>query len=451
MGWKDKLSIARSSKLNIEGLKATLATSKSSISPNVLIAAGGFINNGSLSIAPAASLVTSQIGSLSAIDFPSASTIASNLSVLQSQLFSNPINFGNVVGQIQSHIEDSTDITKILNFTAGSEYSDFGSGIEGMSDFSDLGISKIFTNSTTVTDALNVAGNIYDTSDMPSFGTPGGFIKSLYKFQLESITGIKTQIDKLDISESDLTNPIYTDIFTKMLSSVTSQTALLTVCEQFTVNPSTVTSLLDFTNISKLVGYNVSGLSLTDIGSKFSELNVSFSNKDEAVGLVQSLELPIASAEGDLIDVATDPGIVSQIYNSINPVTGIVPSPSDFLETVTGGNAMSSISSAIASGIPANISAALTNASDLITKSNQLLAGTGIDFAAVAGSKLSNAMNFAGSLHSHGASPTGIANSLKSMATTDRFGTALKLSLIEGKNLAKLSEFGGKRLYFGLE
>lgn len=255
-------------------------------------------------------------------------------------------------------------------------------------------------------------------------------------------------------------------------------------------NIRTLADVLDINNVlspaaQKSLGANPS---MDDLSRKFSNVGGRFKNLTALAGLYKSLELKsfprlqelgalvppdmnidLSSSIGkgsgelgnptmpDMVGSASGTGYMDQIKTVINLQKSLLENDSDvqafaqYLSTevdpdpnvvnslVYNINSKVQLQNDIAAG-----EAAMIHITERLATEKNNLSIAGIDLNKTAASQ--GVMSMAGNLHGFGVDPMnlGLGNILNGCATDDVHGDALQASLIEGRNLGRLSVFGIK-------
>jgi hypothetical protein len=472
-----------------ENLKLSLATPAGSITPATLTAMVGIAKGEALDLAPtvknAMSAMDSKISALiSANTAPSLALAAkissakSALTGLQSSLgvtgsagTSNLGNFGSILSQAQSHIQDATEIKSVQNFLSSSKFADFGSGITNMSTLTTRGLDAQFGSLTAAASALAAAGPCFDMANPGSIGSGAGLIDKLKSVKLGNFSGLNQALASNGVDLDRMDDPVYSETITKTLSSISDPKILKDVTTQLGINPpggiasgitlqnpfagaateagfnqgavegsitqgistastvfgsgqvptnvqsaSGIKSLNDLTDISKLASPSaVAGLTggLSSIATKFSDLGARFPSPAAAAGMLKNIEIP------------SIPSLNSAASSLSSYMSGLAPDIKSLTGSGFGASALNGIGDLpnisdfthVVSGGPelaalASSAAAMTEAqidalSNSLTKSQNLLSKAGIDLTSLPGTNLSSSLNFATSLHKYGADLSG--------------------------------------------
>lgn len=451
-----------------ENFKVSLATATSSLTPATITSMVGIANGEALQLAPAvtnamsvlthhAGLIPNSAGYISGVSGAggTAETTLSSLTSMQSQILpsGNHAAFGQILSQAQGHIADSLEITKTINYLENAEFSDFGANISSVADLATQGIDKAFGNLQSAGTALNEASKVANLADMPTVGTLKGLYNKLKSSKLANYTGISDALTKAGVDINDLGNTVYAEKTKKAFSLITDSEVLKSVSEQFGINSPKIINLGDYADLSKIVTPGIIPKLTTDFGAlatKLGGMGASFASGSLAKDIMSNLEIPdvptlVASAPS-MSSLITDikPAVTSLTGTAVgsSPLTGNsgLPSMTDFTHVVSGGPELSAIDA------PETLTAEkVTALADSIGKTANLLAQAGIDTGELPLASLGTAMVFASSLHKFGEDRefSGVSGVLSNMANTaSKYGDAIKLSLIEGKNKATLALAG---------
>jgi hypothetical protein len=306
-----------------------------------------------------------------------------------------------------------------------------------------------------VSKAFTAAGPVFDLKDMSKFGTSAGLIDKLNSVKLGNASGINGAIAGAGL---DLSMPEHTAQVDKIMGTITDPKVISTVTEQLGISPGgKIENLKDLTDLSKLApsGSGLTAANLPDMSamaSKFSDMGAKFTSPEAAASMCSAIEIPsIPNLEAAVPSLS---GLMSSMSSNISsmisgglPITGSVPSMTDFMQHVSGGPAIDAFNSA-------SIDISSINALNTsITQTSSAFNNIGIDISTAPPKLgLGGAMGFATSLHKIGAdtSGSGITDTLKNMANTaSASGDAIKASLAEGKNKALMMAQGIAPLKFG--
>ena len=465
------LVTAKSSAVTIEGMKTSLATAAGGITPATLTAMVGLSQGGALQVAPVIgatlATMTSQISALITANTAPSLALAATLTTAQNNLTwqknalfaAGPSGFGSIMNQAVGHINDAVEIKTTSNFIANTAYEDYGSGITSMSSMSTQGLDSVVGSLSSAATAIAAAGPCFDMSNMSTFGSGAGFFDKLSSVKLGNASGLSGALKAAGLDMNNLSDPENAPMVNNVLASIKDPAVIATVTDQLGITPpATLTSLKDFTDLTKLVpASSVAGLKsgLTDMATKFTDLGARFTSPKAATSMLSTISTPtiptLAAASTSLS------GLMSDLSGPIATMTGTgsgplgLPSITNFTESVSGGPNITAMQSAIASGDYTAMSTASASINSMVSGANVLLSKAGVDLTTLPAASMSTAMSFATSLHKIGAGADGLggADILKGMITADKFGDAITASLAEGKNKAAMALHGINPLKFG--
>lgn len=207
----------------------------------------------------------------------------------------------------------------------------------------------------------------------------------------------------------------------------------------------TITSLKDFTDITKIVSpEKLQGVStdLVGMGEKLKDMGAKFKDSDAAKSLFDSVSKPDAPNYDKAFTSLGD--MMGQFKNDFEGMTGTgngplgLPSMQDFMKPLTGGSEVTALLKKIDSSTISGIQ-------NMVTNSQNLFSAAGIDVTATPPAGLGALLQSATSLHKIGAEANGAgsADVLKSMIPAgNTFGDAINAAMAEGKNLKAMSAAG---------
>jgi hypothetical protein len=454
----DNIVTAKAGTVIAENKKLTLSTpSGSSITPNTMTAMVGINQGTALQKAPSVTQAESILSAKAASgDFPANVQAAAALANLTSQSSTllppgNHAAFGSYMNQAQGHIDDSIELKQSSNFMANSSFSDYGSGVESMSDLTDQGMTTSFGDLNSASNAMTAVGPCYDTTNMSTFGTGTGLVQKINKDKLGNSTGLNAELTKNGVDLNGLEDPVYAQNTTKTLQSINDPKTISTVKDQFGVTPpGNIENLNDFNDVNKMANpSSISGFqgSTADMGQKFGDMGARFENPAAASSMMNNISKPsVPTLDGAYPTMSS---MVSDNQPTIDNLTGTgsgalgTPNMTDFTQSVSGGPDIDAINSGGAT--TENIAALEAK----IANSNTLFDKAGIDTSSPPPNKLSSSKNFATSLHKFGqnSETSGI---LSNMAVPNsKYGDSIKASLAEGKNNALMQQHGIRPPYYG--
>ena len=325
-----------------------------------------------------------------------------------------------------------------------------------------LGISPPGGVATAGSEYSNTWDNIAPNSTYaPTAATAKYFTKNTLGSDASPLGSDARAIDTPSTSYSGTTGVVSTRASASLLPTGDYTTAPLSAAELPTtmarrsVLPTVagINNLKDLTDLNKLANPNdVAGLTggLNGMASKFSDMGAKFSSPAAAAGMCSAIEVPsipnLEAAAPSLSGLMS--GMSTEIDTMVSgglPITGSVPSMTDFMQHVAGGPHIDALNS----DVNATTIAALNTS---VTQTSSAFANIGIDLTAPPMPSMGSSMNFATSLHKYGAdaSGSGVADILKNMANTaSPTGDAIVASLAEGKNKALMMAQGIAPLKFG--
>ena len=445
-----------------ENMKVSLATAAGSLTPSTITAMVGIAQGTALQLAPS---VQSAISGLTAITgnilhplYSAATSALSNLTKFQANLMpaGNHAAFGSFLNQAQGHIADSKELTTCTAFISNTSFSDYGSGITNMSSMATQGLDGALGDLGSASKAFEAAGPVFDLTNMAKFGTSSGLIDKLNTVKLGNASGINGAIATAGL---DINMPEHSAQVDKVMASITDPKVISTVTEQLGISPGgSIANLKDLTDLSKLAptgsGLGLPGMSalpdMKAMASKFSDMGAKFTSPSAAASMLGGIQIPSVpnleaaapSLSGLMGSMSTN--IKSMVSGGL-PITGSVPSMTDFMQHVAGGPHIDALNADI------NIDT-ITALDTSVTQTSSALTNIGIDITSPPMPSMGSAMSFATGLHKFGAdtSGSGVADVLGGMANPgSAFGDSIKASLAEGKNKALMAAQGISPLKFG--
>lgn len=213
-----------------------------------------------------------------------------------------------------------------------------------------------------------------------------------------------------------------------------------------------IQSLKDLMDPSKVNPASVNASmksSMEGLSSKLAGMNASFKSPAAASELFKNMEVPNVPALNSFAPSLN--GLMGNLDSTIKSMTGTgsgalgLPNMQDFMGAVTGsGPEITNLLSSASSITAAQISAV----GDMVTKASGLFSTAGIDLDTPPNVTNGSIKAFAMSLHTIGARDPDSAEMLKSLATNDAYGDAIKASLAEGKNKSLFASVGINPLSF---
>jgi len=452
----ESLVTAKAGSVVSENLKVSLATPSASITPSTLTAMIGLSKGGAIALPSATTAAfSSAISALNAIVAAPLNPLNSQATALVSNLQTqynamapsgNPAAFGQLIMQAQAHINDATEVKKASDFLSSSKFSDFGSGVTNMSSLTTQGLNTSFGSLTDAATVMEKAGPIFNTTDMSTFGTGAGLVNKLSDEKLGNSTGINKLLESNGVDLDNISDPVYSRTVDNVLGSVTDETTINTITDQFGVSPyAKIENLKDLTDVSKLVNpASITGFNgdLKSVGEKFSDLGASFESPADASAMLSGMEVPSVPTLDAIPDLGEHVTGMSTDLNSMIGSGSGVPSITDFTGMVTGTAAVDTLTSMVSSPSVGSLTAVQT----MLDNNNTLWKKAGVDLTNYTPptNSLSSCMSFATGLHRMGAdtSGSGASELIASLATNDVYGDAIKASLAEGKNRALMQANG---------
>lgn len=453
------LVTAKAGSVIAENMKVSLATAAGALTPSTITAMVGIHNGTALQLAPSVTIALGKLHYSNIADpglWSAANIARANLTNFQANLMpaGNHAAFGSYLNQAQGHIADATELKTATDFISTTSFSDYGTGITNMSSMTTQGLDGALGDLGNVSKAFEAAGPVFDLKDMSKFGTSAGLVDKLNTVKLGNASGVNGAIAAANL---DLNMPEHTAQVNKVVGSINDPKVISTVTEQLGITPGgPIANLKDLTDLSKIApsGSGLTGANLPDMNamaSKFSDMGAKFSSPAAAAGMCSAIEVPsIPNLE---VAAPSLSGLMSGMSTEIDtmvsgglPITGSVPSMTDFMQHVAGGPHIDALNS----DVNATTIAALQTS---ITQTSSAFTNIGIDLTAPPMPSMGSSMNFATSLHKYGAdaSGSGVADILKNMANTDsHYGDAIVASLAEGKNKALMMAQGIAPLKFGV-
>lgn len=363
----------------------------------------------------------------------------------------SPTGFGTIIAQVMAHVSAAKTLKKSTDFIGSTGFGDYGTGVTNMGSVTTQGIDSHFGSLTAASAVMAAVGPIYDLSDIKNFGSSVGVVKKLNAVKLGNASGVNAALVKNGVDTGNLEDPVYKDAIDKTLASITDATVIATVVEQLGITPAQpLTSLLDLTNINKLVpAASLTGLkvSLSDMATKFNDMGASFTSPTQASSMLSKLatpSLPNLNSSTDLSALTST--VASGISNAVGVGAGAggLPNVTDFTEPVSGGANIAAINTI---GVTPTTVAAI-NA--MVTASKNLFALAGINITVHPQVGLTSIKSVASMFPAIGADTSGsnAANVITSMVTSDMYGDAVIAAMAEGKNKDTMAAAGIKPLNF---
>ncbi len=299
------------------------------ISPAMIIAAGGFMSGQGLGVS---SKLTS---SLSSFDSSAITTSYSNLvTALNSAAVSLPdmpsyfsgldTSGNSITSTISTTASSIAPDTKkfISNFNNASAFGsasfawsaaiteastkgfdDFGLGVDKFSSMAAGGLNKVFAGAggtvdfSSLSTAIKGLGTAFDPTDLQKMFTPNGFIANLQKQGLGNVGGLSDILEDLgvDVNNIETADP---KILTQALSTINGSD-LEKIVKQTGMNlPSTasVSNAADLLDARKIVPPDIlsklPGGSLSGLGNALSNMGGSFANSADLSNMLGGLKVP---------------------------------------------------------------------------------------------------------------------------------------------------------------
>lgn len=255
-------------------------------------------------------------------------------------------------------------------------------------------------------------------------------------------------------------DPIYATFISDFNDAVSQMEAKFNERYPRVVQPNAVNNVNDFTDVAKVAGPAAGGLvvGFSGIGSKFTDLGGSLTDPSLVSGALGKVSLPsvdkftsmtksLMPSPSSLIDGVKGElsGLMNSVSTSLKNLTGSgagklgVPSLKDVMGPLTGESP--AMRRAALGNITPEVMAAIDAECDATTA---FFETAGIDLDTPAPLKLGSVMSFGTNLHKLGADANGFgtASMIRTLATDDAYGEAIKASIAEGKNNAALAEAG---------
>jgi len=213
-------------------------TSANDLNPSSLTA----VVTTTLADANVAGAAKTVISTLTAANGPLANLMSatSALSTLTSKLLpaGNPAAFGSFLQQAKSHIADSVEIKKAVNFINAQDFSSYGSGVKDMASMADRGMTNIMGSLSGAAASLKSTGTMFEGISPANMGKPSAFVESLINNKLGNATNVKQQLTAAGVDTADIHNPAYADKINNILGSIKNPTAINAAAGQFGItNP----------------------------------------------------------------------------------------------------------------------------------------------------------------------------------------------------------------------
>ena len=228
----------------VEGLKTTLATPASSLTPATFTAMIGINQGSAFQLAAPVQDTINQLTSIASSNSSANTAAAAALSSLNSFHAGlgfggtpNHAAFGDFLNQAHSHIKDATELRTSTDFMANLNYSDFGPGISDMGSMADRGISTQLGSLSGVGAAMASTGSMFNGVSIKNFGSPAGLVESLNNNKLGNASGVNALLAQNNIPLDDLSNPVYKDQIDQVMSSIKDPETINTVSKQFGTTP----------------------------------------------------------------------------------------------------------------------------------------------------------------------------------------------------------------------
>ncbi len=438
-----------------------------SLTPAVLTAMIGLSSN--LALAPVANntIATTYLGNIATCNVALHPTWFSNaqiaharditypaLTSLTANLFaSSSGGFVQILARVQGHVKKSAELVSTNSTMAGTEFTNLGSGVTSVSSMTDQGLTATFGNVKAVGAVMNSMGSMFTLTDPTSIGTAGGFAEILINNQLANQIGLTSALQLHGVDVEDIRNPIYESRILQVMATIVDLTQLEKVAVKLQLTPyKKILNLAEYLDISKMnAPLALTGLTanLSIIRQKFTDLNASFPSQSVAVTMLNSITIAPTTA----LDSATPSlsNMIAGFSNTTSSMTGIgtgpnnLPTVNDFVHVVAGGSALSAVAA------NANVSVQTMQLLDnAILMSTKLFGNAGISFEYAPTVSSETVMGFVQGLHDIGAdsSLANISATLTSMATSDKYGEAIKASMVEGRNISAFATCGIKPLRF---
>lgn len=179
----------------------------------------------------------------------------------------NPAAFGKFLSQAQSHITDSVEIKKAINFNNTLNISDFGSGVKEMADMADRGLNNSFGSLPGAANAIKATGTMFASTATANFGKPAGIVDALNNNKLGNATNLNKELTAAGVPLNDVNNPVYADTVKKVLQNIKSPAVLNTVAEQFGITPKSGLPITGISSLTNTLAGSAAGLTSKITGS----------------------------------------------------------------------------------------------------------------------------------------------------------------------------------------
>lgn len=286
----------KSDAIELDGFKPLVDAHKGAFTPSTITAAVGIYRNAAFRRHPTVSNVITRLSSYNSTSgsgnhHPLANRMkatAARMTEWSEELLQTNFYFTEAFIAASWHIKRSHELITAVEFIANIAFNEIGDGVTNISSSLDQGIAQYFGTSVTtpkqplddLVTALASTGTLYNYNDMQTYGTAQGLITSLTENKLANSTGLNEALAKFNVDTDQIDDPSYADQIKGALSSVRDLSALKTVSQQFGVTGTNISSLQDFTDVKKLTNNSIPNFnkSLSQIGSKFSEMGAEFSS-----------------------------------------------------------------------------------------------------------------------------------------------------------------------------
>ena len=373
----------------------------------------------------------------------------------------HPVRFGLVLQQILGHLSTAGTISSSTSFINSTAFTEYGTGITNVGSMATHGLDATFGNLSAAANVMDLVGPAYDLTDIKNFGSSVGLVKKLNQVKLGKSSGVNDALTANGVDITNLEDPVYLDMINRTLSSITDSTVLKDVVTQLKLTPaSTITSLLDLTDITKLVPANQrTGLtaSLIAIGQTFADMSASFDSPQTASALLRNISVPAASTLNSVTSITS---LMTSLAGPTASVTGTgsnpngLPNVTDFTQPVSGGSAINTVISSFneSNGVDYSTAeqTALSGITSMVANSTNLFSLAHIDLTQSPPIGLNTIVSFASTIGQFGLDTSGsnVANVIIAMTTSDIYGDAVKATISEAVNIQQMSAHGIKPLTF---
>lgn len=355
--------------------------------------------------------------------------------------------FSSFLGQSTVFGTSSMAWLKSLQLGSSMNFSDFGMGINNLTDLASGGVGKLMgaaqglekQASAAMGDAFKSFGSMFDIADMKSLGNPASLINNLAKQGLAEVGGLADKIKEAGFDVNDLAS-VPTEKLNQILSTVKGSDLKKILDQTGMQLPSNISlsSLSDVMNMSKILPPNIASAlnskDLSSLGNSMMNIGGQFKNVTDISSMMKSIEFPSLPNLSGLTSVI--PSDISSVLKPFmgagvgefgNPlITDIIGTASGHVHTGVMSNMSGLADKIMGSTFGINVNTAINNLKSAVDSSFDPGTDPSVISAKASLDSAISALNNSGNLDLQNVLNTGAA----------KFGSSLNQLTTEASNIA---------------